>query len=341
MNNIAIIDFLNHDIGINILFPKVNYFILEENFDKTAINSKYDIKPIVHNKHVNVFEHISNNNYDTIFVIAPLYNSVKQYNGNKNDFYTQHIDKKLSETINCIKNNKFNTICFFDNYDYDYDPNIIFEKEFITTNNILFFKRYYNKEKSYQNNVFPFPYIIFGHQCNIDMVTDLFYKNKEEKTEKINRLFFSGSLINHLDTTYGVYRNRIEILQKMKTHVQVYNPGRLQHDQFMKELSNSKYCLDLLGVGDPNIRTFEILCSKSLRISQRSNLKWNFNEEFCEETIFDDENDLLQKITNLEKDHELYRKCLDNQNNIVKTHMNKDVLRSYIVEKIEKNDLCI
>jgi len=336
MEKIAIIDFLNQDSGLKILFHEADYFILEEEFDRSTINSKYDINPIVHNKHVNVFEHISNNNYDTIFIIAPLYNSVKQYDGNKNDFYIQHIDTKLSETIECIKKNRFSTICFFDNYDYDYDPNMIFEKEIRTTYNILFFKRYYNKEKSYQNNVFPFPYIIFGHQCNIDMVTDLFYKNIEPEPEKMSRIFFSGSLINHIDTTYGVYRNRIEILQKMKTQLQVYNPGCLQHDQFMKELSSSKYCLDLLGVGDPNIRTFEILCSKSLRISQRSNLKWNFSEEFCEETIFDDEKDLLQKITNLEKDPQLYRHCLDKQNKIVETYMNKDVLRSYILEKIQK-----
>jgi hypothetical protein len=98
----------------------------------------------------------------------------------------------------------------------------------------------------------------------------------------------------------------------------------------MNEMINSKYSLDLLGVGDPNIRTFEILCSGSLRIGERTNLKWTFDDEFYEETIFDDANDLLYKIIRLENDPELYKKCLDKQNEIVRKYMNLDYLKKYI-----------
>ena len=95
-------------------------------------------------------------------------------------------------------------------------------------------------------------------------------------------------------------------------------------------MKNSKYSLDLLGCGDPNIRTFEILSSGSLRLSQRSNIKWTFDEEFCEETIFDNENDLLEKLIRLESNIDLYKKCIDKQNYIVRTCMNKNSIKKYI-----------
>jgi len=66
-------------------------------------------------------------------------------------------------------------------------------------------------------------------------------------------------------------------------------------------------------------------------------LKWTFDNEdfFCEETIFDDENDLLHKILNLENDPELYKKCIDKQNEIVRKYMNIEILNEYILKKIE------
>jgi len=332
-NRIAIIDFLNQDVGLKILFPEADYFILQEEFDRTQIYSKYNIKPIVHNKDVNVYEHVTSNKYNIVFIIAALYNSIEIYNNKKNTAFQLHIHEKLKNIKSLINKNNFDKVCFFDNYDYDYDPNIIFHNS--PCNNIYFFKRYYNKEKLYNTNVFQFPYIIFGHQCNIDMITDRFNKKKEE--QKQSRIFFSGSLMNHKDNTYGVYRNRIEIMNRIVKKVNIYNPGHVNHDTFIKILSTSKYCLDLLGVGDPNIRTFEILSSKSLRISQRSNLKWNFEDEFCEETIFQDENELLEKIVRLENDPQLYQECLDKQNEIVRKHMNIGSLRSYILDKININ----
>jgi len=328
MNRIAIIDFINQDIGLKILFPEADYYILQEEFDRTALYKKYDFQPIVHNKDVNVFDTVTDDKYDTVFIIAALYNSIKTYTNKPNNAFDENINKKLVDTVNFIDNKKFNKVCFFDNYDYDYDPIIAFDPDFILRNNIVFFKRYFNKNKIYNNNVFPFPYIIFGHQCNIDMITDEF--NKRNETSKTSRVFFSGNLFIHKDENYGVIRNRREIMDKIVSKMNIYNPGHIPHHLFIEELIKSKYCLDLLGVGNPNIRTFEILCSKSLRISQRSNLKWNFDEEFCDETIFDNDSDLLEKITQLENDPELYKRCLSKQNEIVRKYMNANSLRNYI-----------
>jgi len=160
----------------------------------------------------------------------------------------------------------------------------------------------------------------------------LYYKNLTHN--KIPRIFFSGSLLVHIDDVYGIKRNRKEMIIKIANKINIYNPGHIPHSLFMEELSKSKYCLDLLGVGDPNIRTFEILSSKSLRIAQRSNLKWNFNDVFCEETIFDNENDLLEKIMHLENNPDVYNNCLDRQDEIVRKYMNIDSLRSYISENL-------
>jgi hypothetical protein len=320
VNKIAIIDFKNQDVGLKILFPESDYFILEEEFDRTRINKKYNIIPIIHNKDVNIFEAIKNN-YDNLFIIAPIYGYSRQKKEKHNNYLIMLID--------LIKSNEFKNICFFDNNDYDYDPNNILDTEFIKEKRIKFFKRNYNKEKTYISNVYPFPYIIFGHQCNIEMITDLFYKNKSE-LEKISRIFFSGTPFIHIDNEYGIIRNRREMIMNIQNLLNIYSPGQLPHELFMNEMINSKYSLDLLGVGDPNIRTFEILCSGSLRIGQRSNLKWTFDDEFYEETIFDNANDLLEKIIRLENDSELYKKCIDKQNEIVRKYMNLDYLKKYI-----------
>jgi hypothetical protein len=332
-SKIAIIDFKNQDSGLKILFPESDYFILEEEFDRTRINTKYNITPIVHIKNVNIFDAISDEKYDTLFIIAGLYASLKIYNNNINHFFNVKFQNQLLEIIKLINKNKFKHVCFFDNEDYDYDPNIIFDKEFIINKNINFFKRYVNKEKIYNSNVSPFPYIMFGYQCNIEMITDLYYNNiSDGAINKINRLFFSGTPLLHIDNVYGIIRNRKDILNNIKSKINLYNPhNSIPHHLFMDVIKNSKYSLDLLGCGDPNVRTFEILSCSSLRISQRSNIKWNFDEEFCQETIFDNENDLYEKIIKLDNDEELYKKCLAKQNEIVIKYMNKDFLRNYIL----------
>ena len=75
----------------------------------------------------------------------------------------------------------------------------------------------------------------------------------------------------------------------------IYDPGHLPYDKFITNLKHSVYGLDLNGVGDPNKRTFEILSQGSLRISEYNNMKWPFDEEFSEETIFKDADDFINK----------------------------------------------
>jgi hypothetical protein len=332
MSKIAIIDFLNQDIGVKVLFPETDYFVLRQEFDRSALYAKYNINPIYHNQHVNVFDYVNDKTYDIVFIVGALYDGIDFYKKtipysntiNKLKNTNPEIREYLNKTIQMVQKNDFKRVCFFDNYDFDYDPNCIFVERI--PENIFFFKRNYNKLIPYKNNVFPFPYITFGPNCNIDLINNYYV----EKREVIPRIFFSGALFQD-----NPFRNRVQIYNKITSKLNIYNPGRLHHTEYMRQLNESKYGLDILGIGDPNTRTYEIFGSKILRLAQRSPLKWTFDEDFCEETYFDNEDELFEKVVRLESDEALYQRCLSKQNEIVAKYMNVETLRKYITERID------
>jgi hypothetical protein len=351
---IAIIDFFNHDLGIKLLFPESDLYILKEHANRDGIYRKYNISHFLHQKDGDIFDKINQKKYDFLFVIAPLYDGFPFYDKtvlhsntpNKETNTNIATEEFLNNTIDLILSNQFQKVCFFDNYDFDYDPNNIISsgrinEDTIKEKNIFFFKRNYNKQISYNVNVFPFPYIIFGQENNIDMINDLFEK-QPVISEKQNRVFFCGNVFGDENknipecnkSLYGCVRNRINIYTKLRNKISIFNPGCMYHSDYMNEMAKSKYCLDLLGAGDPNIRTFEIFSCKSLRISQRSNITWNFDDDFREETYFENEDEFYEKIIQLEKNEELYKKCLDKQNEIVSKYMNTQFLRKYILDSI-------
>ena len=323
---IAIIDTANQDLGLKIIFPEADYYSIINQFDRSLYYKRYNFETS------GDLNKINDKTYDTLFVISPLYNTLKTYKGQNNTAYNADFDNALQQVIEIIKNSNFSNICIFDNYDYDYDPNIILDEHNIHQN-ILFFKRNYSKIVDYKPNVFPFPYIIFGYRCNMDM---LVYP-REPAEIKLDRLFFAGSLFTHIDDIYGIKRDRNDMIQKIQS---VFPPGILlvgnyDYEFYMGAMGKSKFALDLLGCGDPNIRSFEIFSTGALRISQRSNLKWNFDEDFAEETYFDNEIDLLSKMQRIMHNKTLYENCLRQQQYIVKKYMNVNYLKKYV------EDICI
>ena len=334
LGKIAIIDDENCDGGIKYLFPEADYYIYQA---RDGVDGFFERNGF---ERLTQIENITDKNYSTLFVIKPLYNTVKQYQKMKdgasyeNTNYIERMDKYFDRTIDIINKNNFKYICFFVNCDYDMDPNFIFRYKNLKRENILFFKRNYSRTISYESNVFSFPYVIFFRN-NYNVIESLCtIPVLPPPIPQHNRLFFSGSIYFHTDHNYGVYRNRRSMIQKIhqKMPHMLYIANNLSHEEYMRQMGDSKFCLDLLGCGDPNLRTFEILTSGSLLISERSTLVWNFKAEFCEETVFDDENDLAVKLQKLTSDDALYKKCLVKQQYIVRRYMNKQSLRDYISE---------
>lgn len=320
---IAIIDSVNQDIGLKLLFPEATYYI--NNFEDCTINSRIHSYNYYNFRPKTDFSDINDSNYEYLFIVLACYNII-----HTTHYYQENIKNIFDKIINIINNNNFKFVGLFDNYDFDYDPN-----DFINNKKInKFFKRNYNKNKSYKENVVPFPFIMFGEKsliekCDTELVNEIEYFK-----EKNNRIFFTGSLFSNNDYYYNMNRDRRRIYNKIKNVI--YNPGNLNYSSFINTIRNSKYSLDLLGVGDPNKRTFEILLSGSLMISEYNDLLWPFdnNESFSKETIFKDENEFYNIINNLSKDNDLYLKCLKNQYTIVKKYFNKEWLRNYILSRI-------
>jgi len=318
---IAIIDCVNQDIGLKILFPESDYYI---NNDEDCTRNDRMNSYKYYNINVNYdWKSINDTNYDYLFAIVPVYDAIPD-----KVFFKTNIYNIYNKIVDIINNNNFKKVFIFDNYDYDYDPSEYFVNDKVT----LFFKRNYNKNKIYSNKVIPFPFIMFGEisiieKCDKELVSqDEYFKKKE------NRIFFTGGLYKHEDSQYNIIRDRVSIYNKI--HRYIYNPGRLNYNIFLEQLRNSMFSLDLLGVGEPNKRTFEILLSGSLLISEKHDMKWPFDDEFCDEVFFKDEVDFYNKISLFQSDFNLYLKCLNKQYDIVKKYFNKEWIKTYIISKI-------
>ena len=322
---IAIIDGVNQDIGLKILFPEADYFI--NNFEESTKNSRiqsqnhYNFKPIMG------FSQINDTNYDVLFVVLSLYDILPTH------YFHQNIKDVYEKIMYIVDNNNFKFVAFFDNYDFDYDPTSFINNPKIN----VFFKRNYNKTKIYKENVIPFPFIMFGEKSNIEKCDTELVSKEEYFKEKNTRCFFSGCTTSEHYYDYNdslVIRNRKYFYERIYNYL--YNPGHMNYENFIHQLRNSKFAVDLLGAGDPNKRTFEILLSGSLMISQYNHLLWPFenDDKFSEETIFKTEQEFIAILNNLASNHEIYLKCLKNQHDIVCKYFNKDWIKKYILKYI-------
>ena len=321
---IAIVDTVNQDIGLKLLFPEAVYYI------HNSEECTHAHRIISYTKHNFIpstdWSDINDSNYDCLFIILASYNILST-----TPYYQENIKIIFDKITNIINSNNFNFVGLFDNYDFDYDPT-----DFINNKKInKFFKRNYNKNKKYNENVIPFPFLMFGEKSLIEKCQCEIVCEEEYLKIKENRIFFTGTIFskNYIYDKMEIERDRSKIFNKIKRYI--YNPGYLNYDSFINEIRNSKFSLDLLGVGDPNKRTFEILLSGSLMISEYNDLLWPFdNEMFSKETVFKNETEFLNIINILSIDDELYLKCLKNQYNIVKKYFNKEWLRNYICDKM-------
>lgn len=171
---IAIIDSVNQDIGLKILFPEADYFIYnDEDCTKKDRISSYNNYHFLPNTNLS---NINDKNYDCLFIILASYNILPS-----TPYYTENIKNIFNNIMLIINNNNFKCICLFDNFDFDYDPTIYIDNPKIH----IFFKRNYNKNKIYKKNVIPFPFIMFGtksliEKCDTEIVSeDEYFKEKK------------------------------------------------------------------------------------------------------------------------------------------------------------------
>ena len=313
---IAILDNKNEDIGLKILFPEADYFYCSTTSDRRDSYNYYGFQPRLDT------EHITDSNYDILFVIMPVRHilndeiAVKDIRGNY-----ENIIKPI------IFNNNFKFLAFFDNEDYDVNPN-----KYIQHPNIHFFKRNYDGKVHYEENVYPFPFIMFGKTSLIEKMDRQLVSKEQYLSKKINRVFYTGGLYHHKKDEFNVNVNRIEIYNQINQFIT--NPGPLNNDTFIEYMRTSKFSVDLLGAGNPNLRTFEILLSGSLLLQQKNDLVWIFPERFSDECYFTDGNEFYHNLQKLFSNEEIFNKCLQNQFEIVNKYFNKECLKQYILSKI-------
>jgi hypothetical protein len=117
MNKLAIIDVINQDIGLKILFPEADYYIYK--YDNNKVNSikKYNINPIIIN---NNYENINSDKYDYLFIIISLYDTtLYEPEFCQNITYNTEIKSYFDRILNIINNNNFKKVVLFDNYDFN------------------------------------------------------------------------------------------------------------------------------------------------------------------------------------------------------------------------------
>jgi hypothetical protein len=304
MNKIAILDIKNQDLGLKILFPESDYYIIYDEFDKDKSLKKYNII-----KKYDI-ENINDKNYDYLLIIVPFLNITET----NNDFYNG-----FQKALEIINKNNFKKVIVFDNFDYDYDPN-----DYLNNNKIdYYFKRNYNKTKIYNKNVIPFSFIMFGYYSMIEIIDN----NRPLAKNALNRIYYSGGLYNHEDHKMKVYRNRYNIYNEISQYL--FQTGDINHQDFLDTINTSKYSLDINGVGDPNKKTFEIMAQGSLRLGEYNDLKWCFDEDFSEETIFKNGEEFKKNLEKLQNP-EIYDRCLKRQQEIFDKYFNIKWIRNYI-----------
>lgn len=314
---IAILDPTMYAPGLHYIFNSDYYLIkydsrFNSNIDTTPENF-FDTYKFNYHEDLN---YINSENYDILFLVYPIMN----FNDKSRLREAYHLERIKY----ILSNNTFKKVVIFDNHDYNYDP----IKEFPEIKADIWFKRNVSSEMIYSENVIPFPFIIFGMICPLWKVLFLNYKSEY----KFDRVLWGGSKAGPNPTT-PFYLARDYIIDKLGNFIYTVNVDNIR---YLDEISKSKFCLDLNGNGDPNIRTFEVLCANSLLIQQHKNLVWPFDsgDAFSEETIFKTPEELIDKITALRADNELYNKCYNNQMYIKNKYFTADWLRSYILRYI-------
>jgi hypothetical protein len=319
---LCIIDPAGHIPTLKVLFPEAEYYAHSPDDFFTYLTTQHYTKQQMLDRYG--FEYrtdwdsINSDKYDYLFISVPLADFYKTISVE----LIPHMDRMKHKIRDIINRNNFKSVILFDTYDYDYDPasmNTEWKVDY-------YFKRNYNKTKEYSSNVFPFPYIMFVKPCVLGMALN---HKKNDNGPKINKALWAGSVYNHIDDINNVYRMRLDIFEEIKSLLDI---GHFQEQDYITMLGKYKVAVDLIGVGDPNKRTLEILTNGTLMLSMCADLAWGFEDgdEFHPDTLFRTGDEFKIKLNKILNDEGHYRTCLDQQQRIVAKYFNKKWLRNYI-----------
>ena len=326
---IAIFDPCQHVVGMKKIFPEADYYTYytymeynqsRENFIKSY---GFDYSDEVHK--------INSNNYDILIIIFPTYDNFK-VNATENNKHT------YNTIISLINNNNFKKILYFDNYDYDYDLENYLP---VNKDNLVIYKRHYNINKKYSNNVFSFPFMIFGSPKDILWKMIENHDSFINKLDRRNEVCWTGGLYCHdNDLGYPVYRNRYDYFEMIKDDI---DNTPINKENFINTLSTFKFGADILGVGDPNLRTLELLIARTLIIQQENGLKWPFEDGYLvpKELQFNSKDEFKKIVNELKTDITKYDYYISEQNRKFDTYFTIKWLRNYILNCANINDIII
>jgi hypothetical protein len=325
---LCIIDPAAHVPTLKVLFPEAEYYAHEpDDFFRhvtTSHYSKQQIRDEYGFDYRTDWNTISSSNYDYVFISVPL----ADYYDTVSPEVTQYCDRMKNKIQTILNSNTFKCVCLFDTYDYDYDPskmNADWKVDF-------YFKRNYVKTRTYANNVFAFPYMMFVKPCVMKMAIQR--DDAVNSVEKINKALWAGGIYNHTDDKHGIRRMRKDMYDNIKDSIDTEN---FSEKDFIAAIKRYKVVVDLIGVGNPNKRTFEILSSGTLMLTMCGELEWGFEDgdSFHPDTFFESAVEFKDKLAKILNNEDHYHECLSKQQYIVRKYFNKKWLRRYIQKSIQ------
>ena len=318
---ICILDPANHIPALKKLFPEADYYAhspdsffhfsstqhytSQQNFNEHGFHYRTD------------WDTINDSNYDILFIAA----TVHCYACGLKEEYTRHIRGMRDRIATIIDTNSFKKVVLFDSHDYDYDPselNTFWKVDY-------YFKRNYQRNKVYTPNVFPFPYMMFVKPCVLNMCL-----SASKHSYTINRAFWCGALYNHVDNITKVYKDRVGMYSQIAGLIDTL-PGS-DHSTYLNRMRAYKIGVDLVGLGDPNKRTIELLTNGVLMLSMCKELEWGFEDgdAFHPDTFFTTADEFKEKLHRLLTDEDHYKTCLQQQYYLLDKYFNQPWLRKYI-----------
>ena len=329
---LCIVDPAAHIPGLKYILPNADYYAHEPDSFFTYVSTHHYTK--AQNLAEYGFEYrtdwesITSEKYTHMLLVMPFMDYYNVVTTN----LTPHIHRMLARIQNILSQNSFQKVALIDIYDYDYDPNDINGGLPID----LYFKRNYVKGRIYKANVVPFPCSMFVKPC---VIATMLRKDLQWKGVRKNAAMWAGSLYNHIDTNFQppIVRRRLDIFQKIKHRLSVFQG--LSHQDYVNQIRNHTIVVDLIGVGNPNKRTFEGFSCGTLVMSMTKELEWGFEQgdAFHPDTLFETAEEFEEKLNRLLLDEEHYTHCLAIQNRLVEKYLGLNWMRSILLNNLGLN----